>query len=312
VSECGRKILADRCSRPPSYSYSFHLVTNFTPRALFTTANSSSTRDYNFNIKYFTMKYSVGRFISYLQSLGKRICVACMEPKPMFRDFPKFSSCTPHRADICRSCISEYTATRLAAYRRKGWSICTCPRCDTRISAKELLRVLPHKQVKELKALVKEGAGVSGEPNWRWCVIPECDHGAVHTGKSEMITCGKCGVKACFEHKVPWHEGITGEEYGKTPRAQMAKANEDLIKKTTKRCPICSDRGEKNDGCDFVSCKCSDPHYRFSIQELLCSEQGWWSTILLHTYMLTQMIQIGYSCGKWWKWSAVVFDGDGQ
>jgi hypothetical protein len=202
-----------------------------------------------------------------------------METKRLFRDFPKFSSCTPHRADVCRSCISEYTATRLGSYRRKGWTVCSCPRCNTRMLAKELLRILPHTQVKELKALVKEGASLSGEQNWRWGVIPECDHGALHTGKSEMITREQCGVKACFEHKVPWHEGITCEEYGKTPSAQMAKANEDLIKRTTKQCPMCGDRGGKNDGCDFVSCRCPDPHFQIAGQEMQCSGEGWHSTI---------------------------------
>jgi hypothetical protein len=189
-----------------------------------------------------------------------RDCAICMENKPLYRDFPNFSSCTSHDADTCLSCIAKQTVTRLELHRQQGWSACTCPQCGTDIPTEELHGVLPRTLVKELKKLLNR-ASLSSEEAWRWCLAPGCDHGALQTGKSEMIKCGKCGAKACFKHQVPWHAGYTCEEYDDShPSAEITKSDEDAIKKTTKPCPKCGTRVMKDGGCNHMRCKCSDTH----------------------------------------------------
>jgi ribosomal protein S27AE len=232
------------------------------------------------------MQYNFHRFISYLQNLRKRNCIGCNERKGLFRDFPKFSCCTNHEANVCRSCISQNAATKLDSYRQQGWAACTCPLCEKRVPTKEFLRILPRDQAHNLKELVKE-ASPSTKENWRWC--PGCNSGALYTSEFDMITCGKCDVKACFKHRMRWHEGLTCYQYDKSTMGRMAKANEDLIKMTTKACPFCGFYAEKGSGCNDVLCK----YWTVIARSTL--------TLQPRSYWLTEMT--GPCCRLWWKWS---------
>lgn len=92
------------------------------------------------------------------------------------------------------------------------------------------------------------------------------------------MKCNTCGSRTCFTHGVPWHTGLSCEEFDlvqsggldssaasndeKAPAPQDAyslsedsmrkieerRATEETIKQTTKRCPNCGRNIEKNGG----------------------------------------------------------------
>jgi hypothetical protein len=52
----------------------------------------------------------------------------------------------------------------------------------------------------------------SAHPDFIWCL--SCDSGQIHDGsKGPVVTCLACNSRACFDHKVPWHEGLTCRQY---------------------------------------------------------------------------------------------------
>jgi hypothetical protein len=45
-----------------------------------------------------------------------------------------------------------------------------------------------------------------------WCL--SCDSGQRHdSSNGPVVICVACKSRACFEHKVPWHEGLTCRQY---------------------------------------------------------------------------------------------------
>ena len=80
------------------------------------------------------------------------------------------------------------------------------------------------------------------------------------------MKCGACDGRTCFQHKVPWHAGLTCSEWDllqarpgeddddgvavdlKIKRYHDAKASEDTIKQIAKPCPGCARNIEKNGG----------------------------------------------------------------
>lgn len=180
-----------------------------------------------------------------------RECAICLEIRPIYRNYPLFSSCT--HDDTCISCIAKQTVARLELHHK--WSACTCPQCDVQIPTEELHGVLPRTIVKEMKELLKR-ASLSSHEAWRWCLAPGCGHGGVQNGRSEVYKCSKCGTKACFKHQVPWHAGYTCDQYDDShPNAEITKSSEEAIKNMTKPCPGCGTRVGKNGGCSHMWCK---------------------------------------------------------
>lgn len=93
-----------------------------------------------------------------------------------------------------------------------------------------------------------------------------CGSGQIHLGGIDqpIVKCGSCGSQTCFLHKVPWHTGMTCDEWaglvepasqagrpsGETlfQRAQELRATKETINRTTKPCPKCGCNIEKNGG----------------------------------------------------------------
>src|SRR5437763_10150341 len=98
------------------------------------------------------------------------------------------------------------TKPKHESYRQQGWEVRACSLCEKQVPTKEVLHILPHVEAKDLEALVKN-ASPSSEENWRWC--RGCNSGVLYASDLDMITCAKFDVKACFKHRILWHEGLT-------------------------------------------------------------------------------------------------------
>jgi IBR domain, a half RING-finger domain len=181
-------------------------------------------------------------------------CVICIETKPVYRNFPDFTTCS-HHPDTCSSCVAKQTVTLLEASRGKGWSVCKCPQCDVVIPEEELHGALPRALVKDMKEMVDK-AHHSADDSWRWCLAEGCGHGSLQDGRNEMIRCRKCDYKMCFKHQIPWHRGYTCLEYETShPQAAITKTSEEMVRKMSKPCPGCGIAVEKDGGCNHMNCE---------------------------------------------------------
>ena len=208
-------------------------------------------------------------------------CVICVEAKPVYRNFPEFTTCS-HEADTCSSCVAKQTVILLQSSHGQGWSACRCPQCDVPMPTEELHAALPRALVKEMKEVVGKTLDSSQE-SWRWCLAAGCGHGSLHDGKSEMIRCRKCGHKMCFEHQVPWHTGYTCQQYEMShPQAAITKSSEELISKMSKPCPGCGIAVQKVGGCDFMICECNRLHLLYCSLLTPYRQQMWCQLELAH------------------------------
>ena len=121
-------------------------------------------------------------------------------------------------------------------------------------------------------------------PGWRWCLAPGCEAGQVHETKIEATTeepkakkrcgskkpvgqvkvpaepdiciCHECGAKACVTCDRPFHEGESCEQYQLRTKDRMDEEVKALkkIQQSTKSCPSCGKRIEKNGGCPSMIC----------------------------------------------------------
>lgn len=95
-----------------------------------------------------------------------------------------------------------------------------------------------------------------------WCSNPKCQMGQLNAGgiENNIVTCTRCHKKTCFKHKIPWHRGLTCDEFDATTEDNV-KASLRWLNQNTKTCPNCPYQIEKNDGCDHMTCiKC---HHEF-------------------------------------------------
>jgi len=209
-------------------------------------------------------------------------CVICVETKPIYRNFPAFTTCS-HDPDTCLSCIAKQTVILLQDSGGKGWSACTCPQCNVAVTTEELQGALPRALVKGMKEMVDK-AHRSTDDSWRWCLAPGCGHGSLQDGQKEMIRCRKCDYKMCFKHQVPWHQGYTCNDYETShPQAAITKTNEEMINKMSKPCPGCGIAVEKVGGCNHMSCKSvtariSEVHFIHTLT--ICRRTMWFKLAL--------------------------------
>jgi IBR domain, a half RING-finger domain len=224
------------------------------------------------------------------QAIGKRKrpevqtkeCVICVENKPLYRNFPAFTSCS-HDPGTCSSCVAKQTVTLLEASSGTGWSSCRCPQCDAPIPTEELQNTLPRALVKEMRGLVDK-ALQSTDDSWRWCLATGCGHGGLQNGLNEMIRCRKCDYRMCFKHQVPWHTGYSCQEYETShPEAAVTKTNEEMIRKMSKPCPGCGIAVQKDGGCNNMSCECLPCHAIciFCVHRLMVCRPEMWCRLAL-------------------------------
>lgn len=94
-------------------------------------------------------------------------------------------------------------------------------------------------------------AALAKDPNFHWCIGPECENGQIHDGSGgNIFQCSTCGYRSCAECERPWHQGETCEQY--TARLDAVDGNEAasaaFISTNTKECPSCKSRIQKDGG----------------------------------------------------------------
>ncbi|CAF2742250.1 unnamed protein product [Rotaria sp. Silwood2] len=90
------------------------------------------------------------------------------------------------------------------------------------------------------------------------CTYAGCDSGQIHdpgTTDQRRLVCIKCKRTTCSFHKVPWHHGLTCDQYDQSKLSIVDNLTETWLQLYAKRCPQCQSLIQKKDGCDMMSCE---------------------------------------------------------
>lgn len=101
-------------------------------------------------------------------------------------------------------------------------------------------------------------AGLAEDPNFHWCIGPQCESGQIHDPSGgDIFSCAACGYRSCSKCERPWHHEETCAQY--TTRLDAVDGNEAasaaFIASNTKECPSCTSKIQKDGGCDHMTCK---------------------------------------------------------
>ncbi|KAK4444404.1 hypothetical protein QBC34DRAFT_360110 [Podospora aff. communis PSN243] len=138
-------------------------------------------------------------------------CAVCAESKATFM-FPSAAitkDCL-HQPSTCLECITTSIRTD---FKSKMWSDIKCTECSSLLAYGDVERFADPRTFEAYSSLSLR-ASLSNSPNFIWCVHG-CGDGQVHEDGADqpMVTCKSCDQRACFRHKVKWHEDMTCDEY---------------------------------------------------------------------------------------------------
>ncbi|KAH7304021.1 hypothetical protein B0I35DRAFT_363897 [Stachybotrys elegans] len=202
-----------------------------------------------------------------------RECVICCAMKiPLaFPNNPTARACE-HKPKTCLPCVKGSIAYDI---EHKGAGAITCPECGVALEYHDVIRWLDQPERLRYDHLLLRTV-LQDNPDFIWCSAPGCENGQIHEGADAqpIVKCNMCGSRTCFLHGVPWHTGLSCEEYDaiqsssaernirpdaspvtfaslskdQTRVIEERRATEQVIKQTTKPCPNCGRNIEKNGG----------------------------------------------------------------
>jgi hypothetical protein len=112
-------------------------------------------------------------------------------------------------------------------------------------------------------------AALEEVPGYFSCHSANCDYGHIHDDEGAQNNIRRCqnpdcNARICTLHKMPFHTDETCVQYDERKAAEQRHTDEEAASQATvaqisKLCPggDCGYRIEKNDGCDHMTCRCS-------------------------------------------------------
>ncbi|KAJ2902913.1 hypothetical protein MKZ38_010644 [Zalerion maritima] len=171
--------------------------------------------------------------------------------------------CEPiHDADTCRQCVRTHLKIQLDQYGRDHCDKLSCPTQDCkRTLTHHDVRMLADKETFEKYDHYKFLNTISADPNFRWCLGDGCDSGQCYQDNmiDPHIKCEACDFDMCFNHQVPWHGGLTCEQYDSERSDDFVKSAQ-WISENSKKCPgeACGVDIIKGESCFHMTCsQCS-------------------------------------------------------
>lgn len=179
-------------------------------------------------------------------------CAICLDEKRITEMPIKITKGCKHKPALCKDCLKQWLQSSL---ERSSWDRLKCPDCPELLKYSDMKRCASKDTFDRYDTLATRAA-VEMLPNFRWCLSSTCESGQIDADECPKFKCQACQAKHCTKHNVPWHKGETCEEYDKRnkQRKKDDKASEQMIKKTTKKCPECQKDVHKFTGCNHITC----------------------------------------------------------
>ncbi|CAF1138616.1 unnamed protein product [Rotaria sp. Silwood1] len=220
--------------------------------------NCLSTKQSLFNNKNSSSNHQVERSSNH--KISTKQCQVCFDNKPE-QDFNiKYSSrCHHTERTICDDCLYQHVKQ---AFNKMCTDNVHCPElcCGIFFKYQAVQKILSNHKDRRLLEKYERfilHRQLEKMQEFIWCAHG-CGMGQLNEGghRNNIVTCVKCYKKTCFTHKTEWHEGLTCSEYDTVKNPEL-QASQRWIVQNCKKCPKCSCRIEKADGCDHMTCgKC--------------------------------------------------------
>ncbi|KAK3317814.1 hypothetical protein B0T19DRAFT_405477 [Cercophora scortea] len=183
--------------------------------------------------------------------------------------FPeKMAEACGHVMDFCNGCVARHIKAQIEMFGRNVTERISCPSegCGRKLSYDEV-KLYADKETAQRYDRYLLLIANSKLPYFRWCARGECENGEVYEEESTEIACSACGYKMCYKHQMPWHEGLSCEEYDSIQKHgdPLYDATQSWIQQNSKKCPgkDCGLRIEKRiDGCFHMTFQYSRISYR--------------------------------------------------
>ncbi|KAK3689577.1 hypothetical protein B0T22DRAFT_514155, partial [Podospora appendiculata] len=171
----------------------------------------------------------------------------------------KMAEACGHVMDFCNDCVANSIKAQIETFGLVVTERISCPSegCSRKLSYDEV-KLYANKESAERYDRYLLLKSLSQLPNFRWCGRAECENGEVYEEKDTEVTCGACGYRMCYKHQMPWHEGLSCEEYESVKEFgdPLFQATQNWISENSKPCPgkNCGALIEKGGGCFHMTC----------------------------------------------------------
>ena len=188
-------------------------------------------------------------------------CPVCLDDK-VDADFYRLSC----GHEVCRDCLKVQLRQADRDKATAGLR-CTAPGCRVPFTDKDIANIVgDDRDLARAISDVQCREYLATNPNARPCPTPGCPFWVEYDGASVTIECPVCHHRYCthcrFNHSrfISCEQAEADRRLAADPRA-AERASEELIRNSTKPCPRCGRRIEKNDGCNEMICgKNTDGH----------------------------------------------------
>ncbi|KNA21402.1 hypothetical protein SOVF_043120 [Spinacia oleracea] len=181
-------------------------------------------------------------------------CGICMDYKQNSDIFNGLTNCNH---SFCTDCIIKYVASKI----RENCDMVKCPdpNCKLSIEPENCRSILAKEVFVRWENALFEAMIPGGQKfycPYKNCSVLMVDDGGVEVRESE---CPNCRRLFCARCKVPWHDGVTCDEFDVLGKDEREKEDIMVMKlakgKQWRRCPNCRIYVEKTDGCLHITCR---------------------------------------------------------
>ncbi|KAL2070311.1 hypothetical protein VTL71DRAFT_13337 [Oculimacula yallundae] len=162
-----------------------------------------------------------------------------------------------HDFEVCRACTAEHLRGALVSGGPSACDSLSCPQCSRVLSYQEVHRLADTQTVAKYEKFMLQ-TFLSKDPNFRWCLSPLCETGQLYQTPpiDPKTSCEECNYEMCFKHEMPWHDGLTCDEYDSVRDHGDPSYGEtqEWIRTNTKPCPGCQVGIQKGEACFHMTC----------------------------------------------------------
>ncbi|KAF8603508.1 hypothetical protein BDV93DRAFT_523284 [Ceratobasidium sp. AG-I] len=186
-------------------------------------------------------------------------CTICLESIPESSKRVSTPRCT-HDCVVCADCLERHI---VFSVRERGVTDVVCPTsfCAEVMAYDEVYAAVKDQGALERYENLLVRRNLQKVQNFVWCKNAKCSSGQIHEGGASCPTvkCIECSEESCFVHGVPWHYGLTCNQYNSkvnSSQNETVRATQAYLSKNAKACPNpkCGRMIEKTSGCDHMTC----------------------------------------------------------
>ncbi|OMJ78962.1 hypothetical protein SteCoe_21137 [Stentor coeruleus] len=175
------------------------------------------------------------------KAVDDKYCAICYEKYEVYWNLPLCQT-----SIFCNNCVKQYIEVQVTHYNILEIP-CPCLNCNNFLSKSDILQFIPQDFYMKYSKILQRRL-LALDPTVKFCITPDCEGIIIGSSSDPHKSCTICNMEMCFICGKPWHEGKTCEE------EENFEYEGWELGKNVKRCPKCSYKIEKNEGCNHMIC----------------------------------------------------------